>query len=189
MRPLILPRYGALRAFPPDSRHRQRGAHDCRFQICFDALFRGRAIRASSWAMPTNHHRIRTRCCAYCAQPFVINPRLGKRHRFCSKRACALASRTCARKKWLRKNGGKSYFTGRQMRPKNMDRVLRWRTRNPRYWRKTRREKLVLNPQIVLPKRISSAMRYVSLQDTIDTRFALEIALFLIARAFRYKIR
>jgi hypothetical protein len=135
------------------------------------------------------HHHKSTRRCAQCGQRFLVNPRLGKRHRFCPKPSCVRASRASARKKWLRKNGGKDYFIGRQMRPKNLDRVLRWRARNPGYWRRTRLEKLALQPQIALPKKICTAMRYVSLQDTIDTRFALEIALAIISQALRYKIR
>jgi hypothetical protein len=135
------------------------------------------------------HHHKSTRRCAHCGQRFIVNPRLGKRHRFCSQPDCVHASRANARKKWLRKNGGKAYFVGRQLRPKNLDRVLRWRARNPGYWRRTHLEKLALHPQIALPKKICIAMRNVSLQDTIDTRSALEIALFLISRAFRYKIR
>jgi hypothetical protein len=114
-----------------------------------------------------------------------VNPRLGKRHRYCAEPACARASRAAAQKKWLSKNGGKAYFTGEV----HADRVRRWREHHPRYWQKEHPAKLTLPPETTLPKKLSAALRYVALQETIDTRFALEIGLFLITRALRYKTR
>ena len=145
----------------------------------------GRNLRM---VMKEYHHKP-TRRCAHCSQLFVVNPRLGRRHRFCSKPACARASRMCAQKKWLRKNGGKGYFSGKEVRPKNLDRVRKWRVRNPRYWDKRDPEEFSLDRQITVPGGLAAKMRYVSLQDTIDTRFALKIACAIISQALRYKIR
>lgn len=136
-----------------------------------------------------DHHHKPTRRCAHCSQIFVVNPRLGRRHRFCSKPACTRASRVCAQKKWLRKNGGKGYFTGKEVRSKNLDRVRKWRVRNPRYWDGNDREESGLDRQMPVPGGLAAKMRYVSLQDTIDTRFALKIARAIISQALRYKIR
>ena len=123
--------------------------------------------------MNTHPLRTKTRSCAHCGQRFTINPRLGKRHRFCSRPQCAKASHATARKKWLRRNGGKSYYLG----PQNTDRVYDWRRQHPRYWKKTGRSKWVRRGEFELTKALAAELRYVSLQDTIDTRLALEIGL------------
>ena len=94
-----------------------------------------------------------------------------------------------AQKKWLKKNGGKTYFTDELVRPKNLERVHSWRARNPEYWRRKRAQKLPLFPKIKLPKKLAAKIRCVALQDTIDTRFALEIAIAIISQTLRYKIR
>lgn len=146
------------------------------------------AGRCSQMVMKA-HHRKHTRRCVHCGQRFLVNPRLGKRHRFCSLPICVRASRICAQQKWLRKNGGKSYFTSDDVRPKNLDRVRKWRVCNPQYRIQRQRAKSVLDRRIPVPRALATKMRYVVLQDTIDTRFALEIALAIISQTLRYKIR
>ena len=123
--------------------------------------------------MKTSDHRNQTRCCAHCGQQFAVNPRLGKRHRFCSQPLCAQASRQVAQKKWLRKNGGKIYFSGQE----NTDRVRNWRDRHPRYWKRKHRCEDVGKAAFKLTKTLAAILRYVALQDTIDTRLALEIGI------------
>ena len=83
------------------------------------------------------------------------------------------ASRASARKRWLRKNGGRKYFGGKE----NTERVRTWRERNPRYWRRKTRRPRVNRGGFVLTKRLSSMLRYVALQDTIDTHLALTIGI------------
>lgn len=136
-----------------------------------------------------NHHHKSTRRCAHCGQRFLVNPRLGARHRFCSKPVCSRASRICAQKKWLRKNGGKGYFTSEDVWPKNRERVRRWRARNPQYRRQRRALIAALDRRITVSGALAAKMRYVALQDTIDTRFALKIALAIISQTLRNKIR
>ncbi len=123
--------------------------------------------------MKTHRHRNHTRRCAHCGLPFAINPRLGKRHRFCTKPECAQASRRKARKNWLRKNGGKAYYLGKN----NNDRVRGWRRSHPRYWKRKGASARSRSSGFTLTKQLAAAMRYVALQDTIDTRLALEIGI------------
>jgi hypothetical protein len=119
------------------------------------------------------HPKKTTRPCAHCGDRFNINPRVGTRHRFCAKPECMRASRVHARKRWLRKNGGRKYFGGKQ----NTDRVRTWRNRHPRYWRRKTRLRRVKLSGFVLTRRLSSMLRYVALQDTIDTHLALKIGI------------
>jgi len=121
----------------------------------------------------TKHHHKQTRPCAHCGHRFNINPRVGLRHRFCAKPDCTRASRASARKRWLRKNGGRKYFDGEE----NTERVRTWRNRHPRYWRRKSRIQRSRRNGFVLTKRLSSVLRYVALQDTIDTHLALKIGI------------
>jgi hypothetical protein len=114
------------------------------------------------------HRHKKTRRCAHCGQPFIVNPRVGKRHRFCTKPACAEASRNLARKKWLRNNGGREYYDLSD----RVDRVRTWRKKNPKYWRRHTRVRRRQRNDYVLSKRLAAALRYVALQDMIDTHLA-----------------
>ena len=119
------------------------------------------------------HHRNQTRRCAHCGHRFSIDPRVGKRHRYCAKPACARIRQIKGRKRWLRKNGGRKYFRGIQ----NTDRVRTWRKKNPRYWRRESRILRARRNDFALSKSLSSALRYVALQDMIDTHLALKIGI------------
>jgi hypothetical protein len=118
-------------------------------------------------------HPKQTRRCTNCGRRFPINPRVGKRHRYCSAPACAHASKVAARKRWLRKNGGRRYFNGNQ----NTERVRTWREQNPRYWQRDTRVKRSCRTNFKLSKSLGAALRYVALQDMIDTHLALEIGI------------
>jgi hypothetical protein len=128
---------------------------------------------SAQMVMRTKNHQITTRDCAHCGQCFDVNPRLGKLHRYCSKRACARASHRAAQKKWLKQKGGKDYFTFE----KNANHVRSWRQQNPGYWKRKRPSKRRKTANFVLTKDLSAALRYVALHDTIDTRLALEIGI------------
>jgi hypothetical protein len=131
------------------------------------------------------HHHKSTRRCAHCRQRFLVNPRIGKRHRFCGAPACVRASRAMAQQKWRSQQTNLDHFTGSE----HVQRVREWRKVHPHYWRKRRGPKYTLGSEFVVPKKLSAMMRCVALQDMIDTRFALEIALAIISQALRYKIR
>lgn len=119
------------------------------------------------------HPHKKSKPCAHCGHRFIINPRVGSRHRFCAKPDCVRASRASARRRWLRKNGGRKYFGGKE----NTERVRTWRHRHPRYWRRESRVRRSRHNKFVLTKQLSSVLRYVALQDTIDTHLALKIGI------------
>lgn len=120
-----------------------------------------------------NKHHNQTKPCAHCGHRFHINPRVGHRHRYCAKPECRRISRARARKRWLKKNGGRKYFDG----DANADRVRNWRKQNPRYWRREARVQMAKSKQYVLTKRLAAALRFVALQDSIDTHLALKIGM------------
>lgn len=113
------------------------------------------------------------RRCAHCGRSFMINPRLGKRHRFCSRPVCARASRRTAQQKWLKRSGGKNHFCGWE----NVTRVREWRQRHPQYWKRTHRHKGTRSGKFRLTRKLAAVLRSGALQDTIDTRLALEIGM------------
>ena len=113
------------------------------------------------------------RWCAHCGRQFGVNPRLGKRHRFCSRPACAQASRRVAQQKWLKRTAGKGHFCGWE----NVARVREWRKRHPQYWKKSGRKKGTRSVRFRLTRKLAAVLRGVALQDTIDMRLALEIGM------------
>ena len=119
------------------------------------------------------HPTKKTRLCAHCGHRFNINPRVGSRHRYCTKPDCVRISRATARKRWLRKNGGRRYFD----RTDNTERVRTWRNKHPGYWRRESRVQRSRHHKFKLTKRLATALRYVALQDSIDTHLALKIGL------------
>lgn len=120
-----------------------------------------------------NHPSKRTRCCAHCGQHFIVNPRVGRRHRYCSLPECVRISQAVSRQKWLKRNGGKKYFLDSNAK----DRVQSWRKTHPRYWRKKSAEKRVKQPKYVLTKSLKAILGDVALQDSIDTNLPLKIGI------------
>jgi hypothetical protein len=120
-----------------------------------------------------NHHQKQTRNCAHCGQLFIVNPRVGRRHRYCSRKECDRVSRAIARSKWLRKNGGRAYFN----KTVSLTRVRAWRQKNPRYWRKRSKGQNASKSKFIVSKKLTAILRYVALQDTIDTNLALKIGI------------
>ncbi len=121
----------------------------------------------------TGHGRKPLRSRAYCGRPFVVNPRLGKRHRFCSRQACARASRRAAQQKWIKRSAGMDHFCGWG----NVARVQAWREAHPYYWKRTRRHRGVPSGKFRLTRKLAAVLRCAALQDTIVTRLALEIGM------------
>jgi len=117
--------------------------------------------------------RPKLRRCAHCGRLFAVDPRLKKLHRFCSRPACAKASRRAAQKKWLKSNGGKAFFRGME----NVQHVRNWRERTPQYWKRNRRHHGARPGAFRLTRRLKAVLKSVALQDTIDTRLALEIGI------------
>jgi hypothetical protein len=71
--------------------------------------------------------------------------------------------------KWKLEHEGKPYFTGSE----NCTHVRHWRAVTPKYWQRLKRAKRTKRPQFRLIQYRLSAMRFVALQDTIDTFFTL----------------
>lgn len=108
------------------------------------------------------------RHCAHCGRKFEVNPRLGRRHRFCSQPECAHASHLKSDRKWRCSPKGLEYFKGWV----NAEHVRTWRKEYPGYWR--RNGKL---SGITLDKSLVAVLREFALQDSIDTHLALLVGL------------
>jgi len=130
--------------------------------------------------MDKHHHKSTRRLPPQCGQRFLVNPRLGQASPFLPKPSCVRASRASRGKKWLRKNGGKDYFIGPPDAPKELGSGFSMARRNPGYWRPNASEKLALQTSDRPAKENlhcdEITFRY---KIRIDTRYALEIALFL----------
>ena len=117
----------------------------------------------ASRAMKAKKRKPVLRPCPHCGQPFAVDPRVGKLHRYCSTPACAKASHTMANAKWLEKwkleHEGKPYFTGSE----NCTHVRHWRAVTPKYWRRLKRAQRAKRPQFRLVHYLLSAMRFVAL--------------------------
>ena len=114
--------------------------------------------------MKTKHRKKVLRRCAHCEQPFVVDPRVGKHHRFCAAPACRLASQAAAWEKYRKNNAEREGAVAR---------VQVWRENNPRYWRRTKRAKGRKRPQFRLTEHWLAKIKFDALRDTIDTFFTL----------------
>jgi hypothetical protein len=109
-------------------------------------------------------HTVRT--CVHCGDRFVVNPRLGVRHRYCRKPDCVRASRRQAQRKWRRSAKGHDYFRGAA----NVLHVRAWRRVHPDYAKRRHRVLNCLHPKL------AAVLRELALQDSIDS-FALLLGL------------
>jgi hypothetical protein len=108
------------------------------------------------------------RRCAHCGRRFLVNPRLGRRQRFCSEPECAYVSHLKSQKKWRRGPKGREYFKGSV----NANGVRAWRKNHPDYWRKYGRLS-----GLAIDEPLAAALRELALQDSIDTHLALLVGL------------
>ncbi|MBX3738971.1 MAG: hypothetical protein KF715_19920 [Candidatus Didemnitutus sp.] len=69
-----------------------------------------------------------TRSCLHCGAKFDVNPRIGRKHRFCSASECRAAAKRRSQGRWLSKPENAGYFKG----PSNALRSRLWRAANPR---------------------------------------------------------
>ena len=123
--------------------------------------------------------------CAHSGRQFAVNPRLGKRHGFCSRPACAQASRRVAQQKWLKRTAGKGHFCGWE----NVARVREWRKRHPQYWKKTAGRKARGRSDSgsrTSWRRSCAALRY---KIRLTCVSLWKSGLFHVCRALRYKMR
>ena len=73
-----------------------------------------------------------TRKCLHCLTFFKPDPRSKGRQTFCSLPECRKESKKVSQIKWLQKPQNQNYFCG----PENVQRVQRWRDKNPGYSKK-----------------------------------------------------
>lgn len=111
--------------------------------------------------------RRKQRRCAHCGKVFVVDPRIGGRHRYCAAVDCLRASHLSAQRKWRDSPKGKDYFRGWQ----NVERVRLWRQEHPGYGRRVKRGYGEVSAVL------AAELRRISLQDSIDPRVALLVGL------------
>jgi len=103
--------------------------------------------------------------CLRCGQPFVPDPRIGKRHRYCQLPECRKASRAESRAKWLAHPKNAEYFKG----PGNALRVRLWRAANPRPKKPTPQKGM----QRLIQPRLAAALKACGVQDLNERQLAL----------------
>jgi len=69
--------------------------------------------------------------CNNCNELFPPDPRNINKQEYCRKPECRKASKAASQKKWLSKPENQGYFSG----PDNVERVQKWRKKNPGYSR------------------------------------------------------
>jgi hypothetical protein len=75
---------------------------------------------------------LRKRKCINCHKFFLPDARNAKRQQYCLKVECRKASKKASQRKWLNKPENQDYFRGSE----HVERVQRWRSVHPGYWRK-----------------------------------------------------
>ncbi len=70
--------------------------------------------------------------CLNCNELFPPDPRNINKQKYCRKPECRKVSKAVGQKKWLAKLENQGYFSG----PDNVERVQKWREKNPGYSRR-----------------------------------------------------
>ncbi|MBI4849901.1 MAG: hypothetical protein HY808_15230 [Nitrospirae bacterium] len=118
--------------------------------------------------------RTRKRKCKHCKELFLPHPRNVQRQQYCSKPQCRKASKVDSQRRWLKKSKNKDYFHG----PVHVDRVRRWREKNPGYWRKKKdplQDRFRKNED--KNKSVNTALTPHALQDLLTRQNAVLIGL------------
>ena len=103
--------------------------------------------------------------CAHCGQKFTVNPRLGKRHRYCGHAECRRMAKADSQRRWLSKPENDGYFKGAG----NALRVRLWRAANPRP-KASNSQRVV---QRLTTPRLSAALKACGVQDLSERQLAL----------------
>ncbi|MEN9404073.1 MAG: hypothetical protein RL091_2776 [Verrucomicrobiota bacterium] len=107
--------------------------------------------------------------CAHCGRKFPVNPRLGKRHRYCGYAECRRVAKAGSQQRWLNRPENSGYFKG----PGNAMRVRLWRAANPK--------RKGSNPQRVAQRfmtpRLSTALKACGVQDLNERQLALMLGM------------
>src|SRR6516225_1311999 len=92
------------------------------------------------------------RKCKCCQRLFRPDPRNRRHQRYCAAPRCRAASKAASQARWLAAPENQDYFRG----PVNVARVRAWRSRDPGYWRKPRRDGVALQ-DLSLAQAVDSA--------------------------------
>lgn len=98
---------------------------------------------------------------------FPVDPRIGKRHRFCSSADCRKAAKRESQQRWLNKPENRSYFKG----PANAMRAKLWRASNPKKPRGQRSVHALMTPQL------AAALKACGVQDLSERQLALVLGI------------
>ncbi|ACN17485.1 hypothetical protein HRM2_44290 [Desulforapulum autotrophicum HRM2] len=99
------------------------------------------------------------RKCQNCNELFPPDPRNINKQEYCRKPECRKASKAASQKKWLTKLENQGYFSG----PDNVERVQKWRKKNPGY---SRRKKPSIALQDHLPLQPAENKEDISIQSS-----------------------
>jgi hypothetical protein len=121
-----------------------------------------------------------TRKCRNCGTFFKPDPRSKGRQKYCSTLSCQKASKAARQKKWLSQPQNQNYFKG----PENIERVRRWRAKNPGYWIKPKKASHIedtLQDVIMMQatdiKQENSELKATALQDALLSQTPVLIGL------------
>ena len=112
--------------------------------------------------------------CAYCGREFLVDHRIGDRHRFCARSQCRRISRRISNARWHDKPENRDYHRG----PEQVERNRLWRKANPGY-RATQRRNRKLRTKLgrAAPPELVAALLSCGLQDLNDRQLALVLGI------------
>jgi hypothetical protein len=116
------------------------------------------------WVKKRKSHRRRHSRCRHCSEQFVVDPRLGQRHRYCAAPDCRKAAKRASQQRWLSRPENASYFKG----PANALRAKLWRAANPR-----RSKKPARSMQRLISPGLSATLEACGVQELNERQLAL----------------
>jgi len=120
--------------------------------------------------------KIEQRKCHNCNDLFPPDPKNINKQEYCRKPECRKASKAASQKKWLAKLENQGYFSG----PDNVERVQKWREKNPGYSRRKKPSIALqdhLTLQLIENKEDISTQSSYTLQDHLALQPAVIIGL------------
>jgi hypothetical protein len=117
---------------------------------------------------------IQKKPCAYCGREFLVDHRIGVRHRFCARPQCRRVSRRISNARWQDKPENRDYHRG----PEQVERNRAWRKANPEYRALQRRNrKLRAKLGRAVSRELAAALLSCGLQDLNDRQLALVLGI------------
>ena len=116
--------------------------------------------------------------CLHCQEEHRCDPRKRGRQHYCVAPECRRASKAASQRRWVSGPKNRDYFRGKE----NCERVRRWRSANPGYWRRkgsgaeSALQDLV-KPQIPNDQRLATPDLSTALQDICFPQMALVVGI------------